>query len=222
MTLAFIMAHLWMVCEVALVNFVLSGDNAVVIAMATLRLPRDARRRAVWIGTAVAILLRIVLTIVVGRALLFPYVQAFGGLLLAYIALSLLLARQPSDEALRAPKGLFAAIMVITLADVAMSLDNVVALAGVAAGSEATLILGLIISISLIMFASAWMAEVLSRFRWLQVVGAAVLSWTAGGMIANDPGIQDFLPVSPLYPLIGTVVAVALVYGFIRLFRYSE
>lgn len=222
MNLNALMAHVWQVGEIALVNLVLSGDNAVVIAMATLRLPQHARRQAVWLGTAVAIALRILLTFVVGRALLFPYVQAFGGILLAYIALSLLLQPKADRESLRAPRGLLSAIVVITLADLAMSLDNVVALAGVAAGNETTLVIGLVVSISLIMFASAWMAEVLTRFRWLQLVGAGVLSWTAGGMIAHDPGVQQWLTVNPLYPLLATVGVIALIYGCVRLFRYSE
>ncbi|MCY0875857.1 MAG: YjbE family putative metal transport protein [Firmicutes bacterium] len=217
-----LLAHVWQVSETALVNFVLSGDNALVIAMATLRLPKQTRKKAVWIGTVVAVGLRIILTLLVGRALLFPFVQAIGGLLLAYIALSLLLPTKESEQSARPASGLLSAIGVITMADVAMSLDNVVALAGVAAGSEVTLVLGLVISITLIMFASAWMADILARFRWLQVIGSGVLAWTAGGMIAHDPGVSQWLPVSPLYPLLGTMAAVGLVYGFLRLFRYSE
>lgn len=219
-----LVGYLWQFSEVVLVNIVLSGDNAIVIAMATLQLQPKQRRKAALYGTLVAAALRIALIFFVGRAILLPYVQAVGGVLLAYMALSLLLQRSggEDDQKGRVPNRLLSAIGIIILADLTMSLDNVIALAGVAAGNEVVLVTGLLLSIALIMFASTWLAQIMARVRWLQFAGAAVLAWTAGGMIGRDPGVGQWLNVSPAWPIASTVFIVGVLYVLIQLFRYSE
>jgi len=206
-----------------LINLVLSGDNAMVIAMATLRLRPGERKIAIMVGTGVAVVLRFVLIFLVGRALQFPFLQAFGGVLLAYLAMSLLLAPSVDQvDTVRGSKRLWGAVGLIAFADLAMSLDNIVALAGIADGNEVVLVLGLIVSISLIMFASAKLAAVLARYRFLQVLGAAALAWTAGGMMGRDPGLTDWLSGNPWLPLgLATGVVLAL-YGLLRLFRLNS
>lgn len=212
------------VAEIVLVNFVLSGDNALVIAIATLRLPASQRRTAMAFGTALSIALRIGFTLVASRVLQFPYVQAFGGLLLVYLALSLILSDRPHSSGetfkLRSTR-LAGAVLSIAFADVAMSLDNILALGGIAGGNEQLLIIGLIISISLIMFASSVIAAMLSRFRSLIVLGAGVLAWTAGGMMARDPAVSQWLGAAPYIPVVAAMVAVALSYGLTVAFRWN-
>jgi YjbE family integral membrane protein len=214
------MAHTAKLLEILVVNFALSGDNALVIALSTLRLDAGRRRAAILWGTLFSILLRLALTLLAWRLFHIPYIEALGGILLTYLALSLLYdvpgsARAPSPGAL--PRAIFAIVM----ADTTMSLDNVVALAGVAGDDRFLLAVGLVVSISLIMFASAVMARVIARFRFLQIMGSGVLAWTAGGMIGHDPGLADGFAVNPLAFVLLCAGLVGTLYGAVRVVRRS-
>ena len=215
------MTHVAKFFEILLVNFVLSGDNAVVIAFATLRLDPRSRRLAILYGTAAAVMLRVWLTLIASRLFSVPYVQAGGGVLLAYLALSLLAARERADETRPAPRRLLTATASIALADVTMSLDNVAALAGIAHGDREALFAGLLVSVSLIMFASASLAGMMSQRRFLQTIGAGVLAWTAGGMIGHDPALADAFAAAPFAPAVACLGIVTAVYGAARLFSSS-
>ena len=192
------------ILEILVVNFVLYGDNALVIALATMRLTPYQRKYAILYGTVASIVLRIILTMVTSHLLNFPYLQAMGGFVLLYLAMSLLLWRDKDEttKQTRSPHKVLAAVFMIVFADLTMSLDNVVALAGIAAGNEHTLIIGLILSITLIMIATNFIAAILTRFRFLRYLGAAVLAWTAGGMIGRDQAIIDIFGSVAVVPMI--------------------
>lgn len=200
--------------EILVVNFVLSGDNALVIALATMRLAKNQRKYAIFYGTVASIVLRVALTLFTSHVLNFPYLQASGGFILLYLAVSLLLTSEQDNmnNQVRAPRKLLAAILMIVFADLTMSLDNVVALAGISHGNEQTLIIGLILSISLIMIATHFIAAILTRLRILRYVGAAVLAWTAGGMIGRDVAVVQWFGSMPYIPMVlGVLIAVLLV-----------
>jgi YjbE family integral membrane protein len=195
--------------EILFVNIILSGDNAIVIAMATVKLTGRERRLAIVLGTGASVVLRVAMTLAAGRVLTLPWVQAAGGVLLAWLALSLLFAEHAAARRRPSPRRAWGAALTITLADLTMSFDNVVALASIASGNERLLLIGLVISVSLIMFASGLIARVMARLQWLQWIGAAVLSVTAGEMIGQDHAVaQQFghtpwLPVAVAFGLAG-------------------
>ncbi len=212
------MSHVTQIVEILLVNFVLSGDNALVIALVTMRMDVRHRRRAILYGAALSVLSRVWLTLSARRVFGYPYLQGAGGLLLSYLACSLLLpdhgaaatVPEPAAAGSRrtaaatpASPGVAAAVAAITVADVTMSLDNAIALAGIARDDQATLIVGLVLSISLIMFASHAMARALGRSTVLQILGAAALAWTAGGMIGHDPVLERYFGAYSYVPVIG-------------------
>ena len=216
-----IAASVLKLAEILLVNVVLSGDNALVIAMTAIRLPVHQRRFAIVAGTGLSILIRIWLTLLASGLVRLPYLQAAGGVLLAYLAVGLLGRRPGTDDRERGQTGvkqssgrMVGAVAAIVFADVVMSLDNVVALAGIAAGNETLLVIGLVLSVTLIMFASALIANMLEKRRVLVYTGAAVLAFVAGGMIAHDPALRGWpygLPVAASAALVSVLYGVKLV-----------
>ncbi|MGH1507219.1 TerC family protein [Ralstonia solanacearum] len=179
--------------SIILTNIVLSGDNAVVIALAARNLPRRQQRQAIFWGSAGAIALRIVLTVLAVRLLVLPYLKTIGAVLLVYIGIKLL--SEADDEAVgdhRQRDGLWPAIRTILIADLVMSLDNVVAVAAAAEkGPPGTalvlLVLGLGLSVPLIMFGSTLLVGVMARFPVIVMLAAALLGYLAGGMLVTDP-----------------------------------
>ncbi|OPG15803.1 YjbE family putative metal transport protein [Ferroacidibacillus organovorans] len=197
---------------ILLTDLVLSGDNAFVIAMATLHLAPSARKRAMLYGAAVTILLRVLLTLVLGRALTWPYLQTIGGLLLLYVTYSVLFHKDlkvASDE--QTKRGVLSTVATILIADLTMSADNVVAVAGIAQGNAVMTALGLLVSISLLMFASSLIARLMARLAILRWIGAGVLACTAGVMFHSDPGIAHFFGARSIYaPIFGFVLGSVL------------
>src|SRR5258708_7064187 len=174
------------------INVLLSGDNALVIAMACRGL---APRQRVWgmtIGAGIAVLLLIVFTGIVARLMVLPYLKLVGGLALLVIAAKL---RVPEDEGDDVPAGpsLWHAIQIVVIADIVMSLDNVIAVAAAANGEIPLLILGLAVSIPMIIAGAALIMLVLDRFPILVWLGATLLGWIAGEVIATDPAVQPWL-----------------------------
>jgi YjbE family integral membrane protein len=180
--------------QIMLVNIVLSGDNAVVIAMAARNLPAHHQRKAILWGSGGAIVLRVALTIVAVWLLKIPFLQCAGGLLLVWIALQLLTEEEHEEGAHKAHDGLMGAVKTILIADVVMSLDNTLAIAGVAKGNWTLLILGLALSIPLIVFGSTLIMKIMDRFPIVVYVGAALIAWTAGEMVDSDVAMQPYLP----------------------------
>ena len=175
------------VLEVVWINIILSGDNAVVIAMACRGLPPAQRRAGLVLGAGVAIALRIVFTVLVVVLLQTPFLRIIGSLLLLWVAVKLLTDEADEGEAVKANDRLISAVWTIAVADMVMSLDNVLAIAAVAKGNTAMLILGLVISIPLIVAGATLIMTLLSRFPILIWAGAGLLGWVAGEMLSSDP-----------------------------------
>jgi YjbE family integral membrane protein len=180
--------------EVMLVNIVLSGDNAVVIALAARNLPPRQRRQAIVWGSAAAIVLRVGLTLIAVQMLKVPFLQFAGALLLVWIAIKLLIEDEAADEAQQAHGHLFGAIRTILIADVVMSLDNTLAIAGVARGDALLLTAGLVLSVPLIVLGSTLIMKIMGRFPVVVYAGAGLIAWTAGEMIDSDAAMQPYLP----------------------------
>jgi YjbE family integral membrane protein len=181
--------------SIILANVLLSGDNAVVIAMAARSLPAQQQKKAIFFGSAAAIVLRIVLTLIAVEMLKWPFLKVVGGLLLVYIGVSLLLEEDDDgdSELGKENKGLMHAIRTILIADLVMSLDNVLAVAAAAKGNTLLLVLGLGISIPLIIFGSTLLLKVMERFPIIITAGAGLLGFLAGEMLLTDPAfIRQF------------------------------
>jgi len=178
--------------SIMFINLILSGDNAVVIALASRNLPPDQRRKAVFWGSLGAVVLRIGLTVVAAFLLKIPYLQFAGGLALLYIAVKLI-ADDKGEVKCQEAACLSEAIKVILVADVIMSLDNVLAIAGVAGGSWALLGFGLALSIPLVVFGSQLILKLMDRFPVIIYIGAAILGWTAAKMIVGDAAVGAML-----------------------------
>ena len=183
--------------KIVWINIILSGDNAVVIAMAARSLPPHQQRTAVLFGSGAAVVLRIILTVVAAKLLALPYLQIIGGLLLLWIGTQLLSGEEEGDGEDKEYGSMMAAIRTILLADLVMSLDNVIAVAAVAQGSMVLLILGLAISIPLVIFGSTLMIKLMERFPIIVMLGAALIGWVAGETIVSDTILRDMLVANP-------------------------
>lgn len=174
------------------INILLSGDNAVVIAMACRSLPDNLRRWGMILGAGVAVGMRVVFTAVVATLLGLPWLKIVGSLALMYIAVDLVLPEEEGgDGGVAGHDNLWRAVGTIAVADLVMSLDNVVAIAAVADGNWTLIIIGLIISIPMIIAGAALIMSLLSRFPALVWAGAALLGWVAGEMFVSDVKIHD-------------------------------
>lgn len=181
--------------QIVLINVLLSGDNAIVIAMASQQLPPNQRKRAVWWGALAAVGLRCILTLVAIKLLQIPYLQAAGALMLFYIAVKLLVEAGMQHEAhtVKKAKTIGQAIWTIVVADFIMSLDNVLAIAAVAEGDPVLILLGIALSIPMIIWGSQMLGKLLQKFPALSYIGAALLAYAAGGMLMHDPGLDKLL-----------------------------
>jgi YjbE family integral membrane protein len=175
------------------INILLSGDNAVVIAMACRGLPHRQRVWGMILGAGVAVLLRVVFTVFVAALMQLPYLKIVGGLALFYIAAKLLVPEDEDHSETEATEHLWRAVKIVAIADIIMSLDNVIAIAAAAQGNMALLVIGLGVSIPLIVAGAALVMALLDRFPILVWAGAALLGWIVGEVIATDPVIQGYL-----------------------------
>ena len=174
--------------EIIGVNIVLSGDNAVVIALAARSLPPKQRKQAVLWGSGAAVVMRIALTVVAVQLLQLPYLKLIGAALLLWIGVQLLLPEHAEGGGpASANTGMIAAIRTILIADLVMSLDNVIAIAGAAKGDFKLVIFGLLLSIPLVVWGSGLLARLMGRFRIIIWIGGGVLGYVAGHMILDDP-----------------------------------
>ena len=184
----------WTVLSIFLINGLLSGDNAVLIALACRGLPRRERIWGMAIGAGLAAVLLIAFTVVVSSLMQWPYLRFVGGLLLIWIAIRLA-GPAPHDEegTPEAVQDLWRVVRIVVLADIVMSLDNVVAVAALANGRYILLGLGLIVSIPVVVAGSALVLALIERFPILIWLGAALLGWVAGGLLATDPVAQRYV-----------------------------
>lgn len=201
------MDSLLLLGEILMINLVLSGDNAMVIAMVSKDLSAKHRKTAVWWGSAGAVVLRCLLTFVAVLLLKIPYIQAGGGMLLLWIAFKLLLEEE-EDLRVRESSSVWKAIRTILVADFIMSLDNVLAIAGVAKGDLALIVIGIALSIPIVVWGSGIIVGWLHRFPVLVFIGAYILAFTAGDMLLQDAKLGTML--SFLFPSSHSYLPIAL------------
>ena len=175
------------------INIVLSGDNAVVIALAARSLPADQQKKAIFWGSAAAIVMRIILTVFAVQLLQFPWLKLIGAALLVWIGVKLLMPEDEGEDGIHVHDNLAAAIKTILIADLVMSLDNVIGVAAAAKDNILLLVLGLAISIPMIIFASTVLLKLMERFPIIITIGAALLGFVAGEMAVGDPVTRDWV-----------------------------
>lgn len=202
-----------------MIDLTLSGDNALVIGMAAHRLPARQRRFAVLLGAGGAIVLRVIFAAMAALLLRVPFVQFGGGVILVWIAYKLLRDEDATAKEHAAGVSLFDAVKIIVLADVVMSLDNILAVGGAAHGSLELLAFGLLLSMPLVIFGSSLLATVMNRLTWILYVGSFVLDWTAAGMILEDPLIASRFHGGEVAIAVLTVVIGLATFGASRLQR---
>ena len=195
-------ADFWIgLLKIVWINIILSGDNAVVIALAARSLPAHQQTKAIFWGSAAAIVMRIVLTLIAVKLLALPYLKLAGGAALLWIGVSLMREEEESNAHQAQPMGIVAAVRTILVADLVMSLDNVLAVAAAAHGDTVLLVVGLAISVPLIVFGSTLLLKVMERFPIIITAGAGLLGWLAGEMMLTDPALP---------PLVGEVPHLAV------------
>ena len=208
-------ADFWIgLLKIVWINIILSGDNAVVIALAARGLPPQQQKKAVMLGSGAAVVLRIVLTVVAARLMQLPFVEVIGGLLLLWIGVGLLKSEdEEADGGAVVKQSMMAAVRTILLADLVMSLDNVIAVAAAAGGDMLLLILGLAISIPLVIFGSTLMIKLMERFPVIVVLGAALIGWVAGETITSDHVLEAVVQANPWLHYAAAAAGALLVVG---------
>ena len=208
-------ADFWIgLLKIVWINIILSGDNAVVIALAARGLPAQQQKKAIMFGSGAAVVLRIALTVVAAKLMQLPFVEVIGGVLLLWIGVGLLKGEaEEEDSGNVAKQGMMAAIRTILLADLVMSLDNVIAVAAAAGGNMLLLILGLAISIPLVIFGSTLMIKLMERFPVIVTLGAALIGWVAGETITSDHVMEATVQVMPWLHYVAAAVGAVLVVG---------
>ena len=199
--------------QIILINIVLSGDNAVVIALACRSLPPKQQKAAILFGSVGAIVLRVILTFFAVYLLTLPYLKLVGAALLLWIGIGLLKG-DDEEEHLEGHANLTAAIKTIVVADLVMSLDNVIGVAAAAKGNVPLLVFGLVISIPLIIFGSTLILKLMNRFPVIITLGAGLLGWVAGEMALTDPSTTSFVEhhhyLHNILPALGAATVVAV------------
>ena len=210
-------ADFWIgIFKIIWIDVILSGDNAVVIALAARTLPAEQQRKAILWGCGFAIVLRICLTVVAAKLMQFPFLEILGGCLLLWIGVGLLKGEDEAgqDSAGASSKGsIFVAIRTILLADLVMCLDNVIAVAATAQGDMTLLVFGLALSIPLVLFGSTLMIKLMERFPWIVLLGAGLIGWVAGETIVNDHIMIDIAAQYPALKYIAAACGAAFVLG---------
>ena len=182
------------VLQIIWINILLSGDNAVVIALACRDLPPRQRMWGMIVGAGVAVTLRIAFTLIVTTLMQLPYLKLVGGVALVYIAVKLLVPEdEEGDSKIEPSQHLWRAVRIVAIADIIMSLDNVIAIAAAAKDSVLLLVIGLGISVPLIIAGAAVVMSLLTRFPVLVWAGAGLLGWIAGELIGTDPAVRGFI-----------------------------
>jgi YjbE family integral membrane protein len=195
-TLTFDAAFFSALASIVLIDLILAGDNAVVIAMAVRSLPREHRRRGILLGSAAAVLLRVIATFFVAQLLRAPYVKLIGGLLIAWIAVKLFVEGTPDESGERAATSVWQAVRVIVIADITMALDNMLAVGGASHGNIFLLLFGLALSIPFVVFTSGLLSMLMDRYPVIIYAGAAILGKVAAEMVLTDPVVVAVVPVS--------------------------
>lgn len=200
--------------NIVFLDLILAGDNAIVIGLAARNLAADTQKKAVLLGTAGAVTLRIIATILVVWLLKVPWLLLAGGLLLIIIAYKLL-TDENNEADIKAEGNLWSAVRTIIIADAAMGLDNVIAVAGAAKHNITLVVLGLLISVPIVVWGSTLFIKLINKFPWIIYIGSAVLGFTASSMITEEERIEPFFEQYPIlrYLFIAVVIAGILAAG---------
>jgi YjbE family integral membrane protein len=180
----------WEIFEIIWINILLSGDNAILIALACRQLPPYQRRWGVFLGALGGVILRVLFTLLVVELMDFPFLKVVGALMLLFVAIKLLIDETEHSDVTAKPN-LWGAVVSIIMADAVMSLDNVLAIAAAAHGSSKLIIFGIVLSVPIVMFGAGFLLKVLERFPALVWAGAGLLGWVAGEMMASDPVVVE-------------------------------
>ncbi|MCR8925896.1 TerC family protein [Priestia megaterium] len=196
--------------QIIFLDLILSGDNAIVIAMAARNVPKDLQKRAILIGTGGAIGLRLLFAAIIVPLLKIPLIGAVGGLMLVWIAYKLLADNHDHGDNPQGGATVWSAVKTIIIADAVMSLDNVLALAGVA-HEFVPIMIGVLISIPIIIWGSSFIMKAMEKFPIIIYAGAAMLAWSAGKMIVQDKIIGGFVPSTALHLAVQVILTIAVV-----------
>src|SRR5215510_13464313 len=188
------------------INIILSGDNAIVIALACRSLPPRQRVFGIILGAGAAVVLRIVFTLIIQQLLDVPWLKLAGGVVLLWISVKLLLGDEADEDSVKSGANIWEAVKIVAIADIVMSLDNVLAIAAAAGGNTNLIILGLVISIPLVVFGATLLAWILDRVPLLVWAGSALLGWVAGELIATEPILQPY--IADLAQMLGVTVKI--------------
>ncbi|MDI4646585.1 TerC family protein [Cohnella hashimotonis] len=204
---------------IVLIDLMLAGDNAIVIGLAARNLPKASQKKAILWGTAGAVIIRVIATLLIVYLLKIPFLLAVGGVVLIWIAYKLLV-QEESHEHVEAGSNLWSAVRTIVIADAAMGLDNVIAVAGAASGSNSSdhstllVILGLLISIPIVVWGSTLFVNLITRFPWIIYIGSAILAYTAAKMITHEKKFEELFDNAPTnWAFIIVIVIAVLVLG---------
>jgi YjbE family integral membrane protein len=214
-SLEIVTSQFWLAAlEIIVINILLSGDNAVVIALACRNLPKRQRRMGIFWGVIGAVLLRIVLTFFAVRLLQLPYLQLVGAALLIWIGIKLIAEDEGDEHDVHGSDRLLSAVKTIIVADLVMSIDNVIGVAGAAKGSLLLLVFGLVISIPLVVVGSQLIMKLIERLPWLVLAGGGLLGYLAGEIATEDVVVKPWIAVNAaqlhwLAPVAGIAVVVA-------------
>ena len=204
------------------INIILSGDNAVVIALAARSLPPVQQKQAIFWGSSAAVVLRIILTVVAAKLLALSYLQIIGGVLLLWIGVQLLSEEEDEDGHSKEHGNLMSAVRTILIADLVMSLDNVIGVAAAAKGNTTLLIIGLAISIPLVIFGSTLMIKLMERFPLIVTLGAALIGWVGGETIVSDVALKELMVANSWLHYAAAAVGAALVVGLGRFLQHRQ
>ena len=216
-------AFLWDLLNIIIINLILSGDNAVLIAMAVRSLPPHLRGKGFIIGAGAAVALRIVLTFIVAEVLGIPWVKLAGGIALLWIAVKLFVQGFPGGEEKEAAT-LFHAIKIMVIADLTMSLDNVIAVAGASHGNFFLMLLGLGLSIPFVIFTSGLLSMLMDRYAIIIYIGAAILGSVGAEMMMSDRALTGYIaiPVAVRYGFEAFCAAGVIIVGRLALRRMID
>jgi YjbE family integral membrane protein len=201
--------------EIIVINILLSGDNAVVIALACRNLGKRQRRLGIFWGVVGAVILRIILTFFAVQLLLLPYLQLVGAALLVWIGIKLVAEDDDDGPEVAASDRLVSAVKTVIVADLVMSIDNVIGVAGAAKGSLLLLVFGLVVSIPLVVVGAQLIMKVVERFPWLVIAGGGLLGYIAGEIAVTDTAVKPWIDASApalhyVAPAVGVVIVVAV------------
>ena len=201
--------------EIIVINILLSGDNAVVIALACRNLPKKQRALGIFWGVIGAVVLRIVITFFAVQLLLLPYLQLVGAALLVWIGIKLVAEDEGGGHDVKASDRLLSAVKTVIVADLVMSVDNVIGVAGAAKGSLALLVFGLVVSIPLVVVGAQLFMKLIDRFPWLVIAGGGLLGYIAGEIATADTAIKPWVDAHAptlhyIAPAVGVIIVVTV------------